>query len=158
MSLLTLLPLLWPRLITVHAEAKDSLLCLRRIKRLGIAAGAAIRPKTPFKSAEAFLREADLILIMTVEPGFGGQRFLHAMIEKISVARRAINASGRKIWLQVDGGINASTAELAVKAGADSLVMGSAVFGACDPAVFLRNLRLKLSGRGTGRRIWQKKF
>ena len=146
------------RLITVHAEAEDSLLCLRRIKSLGIAAGVALRPKTPFKSAAAFLKEADLVFIMTVEPGFGGQRFLRAMLEKIYRARRAINASGRKIWLQADGGINARTAGPAVKAGADSLVMGSAVFGARDPAGFLRGLRLKLSGLRHRELVCQKKF
>ena len=146
------------RLITVHAEAEDSLLCLRRIKRMGIAAGVALRPKTSFSRAEAFLKEADLVLIMTVEPGFGGQRFLRAMLEKIYRARRAINASGRKIWLQADGGINARTAGPAVKAGADSLVMGSAVFGARDPAGFLRGLRLKLSGLRHRELVCQKKF
>ena len=133
------------RLITVHAEAEDSLLCLERVHSLGLAAGVALRPKTPFKRAAAFFKTADLILIMTVEPGFGGQNFLPAMLNKISEARLAINVSGRKIWLQVDGGINAHTAKLAVKAGADSLVMGSAVFGARDPAGFLKDLRLKLN-------------
>ena len=131
-------------LITVHAEAKDSLRCLRRIKRMGIAAGVSLRPKTPFSKAAAFLEEADLVLIMTVEPGFGGQRFLRPTLEKISAARRAISASGRRIWLQVDGGINLLTACAAVKAGADALVIGSALFGARNPAGFLRNIRLKL--------------
>ncbi|MCX5784662.1 MAG: ribulose-phosphate 3-epimerase [Elusimicrobia bacterium] len=133
------------RLITVHAEAEDSLLCLKRVHSMGLAAGVALRPKTPFKRAAAFLEAADLILIMTVEPGFGGQSFLSAMLNKISEARRAIKTSGRKIWLQVDGGINARTAKLAVKAGADSLVMGSAVFGARDPAGFLKGLRFEFS-------------
>ncbi|HAH31782.1 MAG TPA: ribulose-phosphate 3-epimerase [Elusimicrobia bacterium] len=133
------------RLITVHAEAEDSLFCLKRIHSMGLAAGVALRPKTPFKRVASFLEAADLVLIMTVEPGFGGQRFISAMLNKIAAARRAINASGRKIWLQVDGGINSCTAKLAVKAGADSLVMGSAVFGARNPAGFLRGLRLKLN-------------
>lgn len=128
-------------LITVHAEARGAAACLKKIKALGLKAGLALRPKTPLRRALPFLADLDLLLIMTVEPGFGGQAFMPAMLPKVKAARRAITRSGRKIWLQVDGGINAGTAALAAAAGADSLVIGSALFSAPDPAAFLRRLK-----------------
>ena len=128
-------------LITVHAEARGAAACLKKIKALGLKAGLALRPGTPLKRALPFLKDLDLLLIMTVEPGFGGQAFMPAMLPKVKAARRAIARSGRKVWLQVDGGINADTAVLAAGAGADSLVIGSALFSAPDPAAFLRRLK-----------------
>ena len=128
-------------LITVHAEAKDAAACLKKIRTLGLRAGLALRPKTPLSRALPYLPLLDLLLIMTVEPGFGGQAFMPAMLPKVGAARRAIRASGRKVWLQVDGGINADTAVLAAVAGADSLVIGSALFKAPDPAAFLKGLK-----------------
>jgi len=131
-------------LITVHAEAAGAAACVKKIKALGLRAGLALRPKTPFSRVKPLLRSLDLVLVMTVEPGFGGQAFMADMLPKVSEARAAIARSGRKIWLQVDGGIGADTAPLAAAAGADSLVVGSALFSAPDPAAFLKALRKKV--------------
>ena len=134
-------------LITVHEEAAADIgACLRKIKSLGLKAGLALRPKTPLSRALKHLGVLDLLLLMTVEPGFGGQAFMSGLLPKIAAARRAIRASGRPVWLQVDGGINERTALAAAGAGADSLVMGSAVFSSADPAGFLRKLDGKLRG------------
>ena len=131
-------------LITVHAEARGAAACLKAIKKLGLRAGLALRPRTPVKKLVPFLGEIDLALIMTVEPGFGGQAFMPEMLPKVFAARELIARSRRPVWLQVDGGINAETAVLAAGSGADSLVIGSALFGARSPAGFLRALRDKL--------------
>ena len=128
-------------LITVHAEAAAPAACVRRIKALGLRAGLALRPKTPLSRVKPLLKYLDLILIMTVEPGFGGQAFMPEMVPKVEAARGLIARSGRKIWLQVDGGIGAATAPQAAAAGADSLVIGSALFSAPSPAAFLKALR-----------------
>jgi ribulose-phosphate 3-epimerase len=136
-------------LITVHAEARGAAACVRKIKSLGLKAGLALRPKTPLSRVLPLLKSLDLILIMTVEPGFGGQAFMPEMLAKVRAARKLIAGCGRGVWLQVDGGINASTAVLAAAAGADSLVIGSALFSDKKPADFLRGLRKKLnSGPG----------
>ena len=131
-------------LITVHAEAAGAPAAVRRIKSLGLKAGLALRPRTPFSRVRRLLPSLDLVLVMTVEPGFGGQSFMPGMLPKVLEARKAIDLSGRRTWLQVDGGIAADTAPLAAAAGADSLVIGSALFGAPDPAAFLRDLRKKV--------------
>jgi ribulose-phosphate 3-epimerase len=131
-------------LITVHAEAEHAGACIKKIKKLGLKAGLALRPKTPVSALRPFLGLLDLVLIMTVEPGFGGQAFMPEMLPKIEAARGLIRRSGRRVWLQVDGGINADTAQLAAAAGADSLVIGNALFKAPAPALFLRGLRKKL--------------
>jgi ribulose-phosphate 3-epimerase len=131
-------------LITVHAEARGAGACIRKIKALGLKAGLALRPATPASKIVPFLKSLDLVLIMTVEPGFGGQAFLPEMLGKVERARAYIYSSGRKIWLQVDGGINARTALLASAAGADSFVIGSALFSCEKPAALLRGLRAKL--------------
>jgi len=132
-------------LITVHEEARDDIgACLKKIKALGLKAGLALRPKTPLSRALKYLGGLDLLLLMTVEPGFGGQSFMRGVLPKIKAARSAIGALGRPVWLQVDGGVNEGTAPDAVRAGADSLVMGSAVFSAPDPAGFVRALNVRL--------------
>lgn len=134
-------------LVTVHAEAKDDIgRTLAAIRKAGLAAGLALKPRTPLSRALKFLDRIDLLLVMTVEPGFGGQKFMKPMLSKVREARAAIGRSGRPVWLQVDGGVDASTAPLAAAAGADSLVMGSAVFGAPDPAAFLRRISGVLRG------------
>jgi len=135
-------------LITVHAEAEDAAACVRKVKALGLKAGLALRPKTPVSRVAPLLKILDLVLVMTVEPGFGGQAFMPAMLAKVAAARELVSRSGRKIWLQVDGGINAGTAVLAAGAGADSLVIGSALFSAPEPAAFLKGLRKKLAAPG----------
>ena len=127
-------------LITVHAEIRGAWECVRKIKALGLKAGLSLRPRTPLSRVLSRLKELDLLLLMSVEPGFGGQAFMPEALPRISEARRAIAKTGRPIWLQVDGGINDRTAPLAVKAGADALVMGSAVFSRSDPAGFVGKL------------------
>jgi ribulose-phosphate 3-epimerase len=118
-------------LVTVHVEAcKKPRETLRKIRSLGAKAGLAVRPKTPAKKLTALLDEIDMALVMTVEPGFGGQVFLANMMPKVAEIRRAIGR--RPVWLQVDGGINERTAGDAVEAGADNLVAGSAFYGAAD--------------------------
>ena len=101
----------------------------------------AIRPKTPADALFPLLKELDYALVMTVEPGFGGQAFLPDMLEKVRVLRKKIDLAGLPCELQVDGGINRQTAGLAALAGATSLVAGSAVFGAEDPVLAFQNLQ-----------------
>ena len=131
-------------LVTVHYEAaRNPLAALKKIRAAGMKAGLALKPDTPVGRARKYLAHIDLLLIMTVYPGFGGQDFLPQSPERISQARHMIDASGKKIWLQVDGGIHAKTVAIAAGAGADSLVAGSAVYGAENPAgaiTFLRKL------------------
>jgi len=116
-------------LITVHAEAEaDVAVVLRKIKKGGACAGLALNPGTPVSRAEKYRGLFDLLLVMTVNPGFGGQRFLDGSLEKIAQARRLLQRSRKPAWLQVDGGIDLATAPGAASAGADSLVAGSAVF------------------------------
>ncbi len=129
-------------LVTVHLEAcRDARETLRGIRRLGARAGLAIKPRTPAEPLIELLGEMDLALVMTVEPGFGGSRFLEGMLPKIAAVRRAIDGRALDCWLQVDGGINLETVAAAAGAGADSLVAGSAVFGARDVAGAIRSLR-----------------
>jgi ribulose-phosphate 3-epimerase len=127
-------------LISVHAEAGPHLdRSLQAIKALGKKAGVAVCPATPESAIEHVLERLDLIVVMTVNPGFGGQKFIPATLEKIR-RLRAMSA-GRPIRVEVDGGINAETAAAAVAAGADVLVAGSAIFGAPDYARATEALR-----------------
>jgi len=129
-------------LMTVHWEAcKDPLAVVREIKALGVKAGVAIRPKTPVDVLFPLLKELDYALVMTVEPGFGGQAFMPEMLEKVRVLRKRMDEAQLRGELQVDGGINRQTAKSAAEAGATSLVAGSAVFGAPDPAQAFRELQ-----------------
>jgi ribulose-phosphate 3-epimerase len=128
-------------LITVHAEAEGAAACVERVSRLGLRAGLAVRPRTPFSVVKPFLKKLDLVLVMTVEPGFGGQAFMPEMLPKVRAVRELIREYGRRVWLQVDGGVNAETAVQAAAAGADSMVIGSALFSAASPAAFLRGLK-----------------
>ena len=114
--------------ITVHAEAGPHLhRSLQTVRALGKAAGVALNVATPVSAIEHVLDEIDLVLVMTVNPGFGGQAFIEAMLPKVEAARSLIG--GRPIRLQVDGGINPATAARCVRSGADAFVAGSAVFG-----------------------------
>jgi ribulose-phosphate 3-epimerase len=127
-------------LITVHAEAGPHLdRSLQAIKALGKKAGVAVCPATPESAIEHVLERLDLILVMTVNPGFGGQKFIPAMTEKIRRLRAMIG--DRPIHLEVDGGIDAGTAPLVLEAGANVLVAGSAIFGKSDYAAAIRSLR-----------------
>jgi ribulose-phosphate 3-epimerase len=129
-------------LITVHAEVGPHLdRSLQTIKALGKKAGVAICPATPESAIEHVLERLDLILVMTVNPGFGGQKFIPATLEKIRRLRAL--CAGRPIPIEVDGGINAETAAAAVAAGADVLVAGSAIFGQPDYAQAIEALRVQ---------------
>ncbi|MDO4650325.1 MAG: ribulose-phosphate 3-epimerase [Eubacteriales bacterium] len=115
--------------ITVHAEAcKDLVGTLKAIKDLGVKAGVSIKPKTSVEELLPVLDLVDMVLVMTVEPGFGGQKYIEASTDRIRMVRKMITESGRDIELQVDGGINTGTMETVMKAGANYLVAGSFVF------------------------------
>ena len=115
--------------ITVHAEACDDLVeVIDRIKEDGCKAGVSLKPGTPLRDIEEVIPDLDLILIMTVEPGFGGQSFMHEVVPKISEVRDIITDIDKEIDLSVDGGISPKTAPEVVKAGANVLVAGSAIF------------------------------
>ncbi len=101
----------------------------------------ALKPDTPIDDHADLLRELDMLLLMTVEPGFGGQRFLDHVLPKIRRARELVSAAGLDVWVQVDGGVSAETIERCADAGADVFVAGSAVYGADDPAAAVAALR-----------------
>jgi len=129
--------------ITVHIEAcEDPIATLRSIRNTGKRAGLAIKPSTPIDVVEEILSEMDMILVMTVEPGFGGQSFMESMMPKVKIARRWLQQKGfTDTWLQVDGGISLSTIRSAYQAGADTFVAGSAVYKADNPAQMIEELR-----------------
>ncbi|TAL11150.1 MAG: ribulose-phosphate 3-epimerase [Nitrospirae bacterium] len=117
--------------LTVHVEACPHLhRTVQSIKEKGVKAGVTLNPATPLVSIEAILPDADLLLIMSVNPGFGGQRFIPGVLDKIRQARAMIRQTGRPVLLEVDGGVKADNAGAIVKAGADILVAGSAIFEA----------------------------
>ena len=126
--------------VTIHAEASSSISqTLRAIKIEGARAGLALKPGSAISDYEGYADDVDMFLIMTVEPGFGGQKFMSAMMEKVKQTRSLIG--DRPIWLQVDGGISLETIEIAREAGADTFVAGSAVFNSPDPAEMIMQLR-----------------
>ncbi|MFV0534084.1 MAG: ribulose-phosphate 3-epimerase [Cumulibacter sp.] len=128
--------------VTFHIEAADDpVQTARAIRAEGAKAGLALKPGTALQDYREVLTEFDTLLIMTVEPGFGGQAFIDAMIEKIAAARRAVDSGHLNLLVEVDGGVNAATIERAAAAGADCFVAGSAVYGAEDPAQAVRALR-----------------
>ena len=115
---------------------------LHGIRDQGKRAGLAIKPGTPISAIEPFLSQLDMVLVMTVEPGFGGQSFMENMMEKVRQARTEIDTHRlRDVWLQVDGGISLATIETAYRAGADAFVAGSAVFKSDDPGGMVDKLR-----------------
>ena len=131
-------------IITVHPEAGPHLhRTVQLIKSLGKRAGVALNPATPPEAVQHVLDNIDLILVMSVNPGFGGQQFIMSQLDKLRALRAMIDASGRAILLEVDGGINQETAPLAIEAGADTLVAGTASFagGAKRYAENIRRLR-----------------
>jgi ribulose-phosphate 3-epimerase len=128
--------------VTFHAEAVRAPYRLaRQLRQLGARAGLALRPATAVEPYEDLLPELDMLLIMTVEPGFGGQEFLAGCLPKIRRARELLDKRGGDIWLQVDGGVSADTIERCADAGADMFVAGSAVFGAEEPDRAVDGLR-----------------
>ena len=126
--------------VTIHAEATKNIgQTLRNIRGAGSRSSLGIKPNTDIDEYEDFVDEVDMFLIMTVEPGFGGQSFMENMMGKVRRTREIIG--DRPIWLQVDGGISMKTIEMALDAGADTFVVGSAVFNAPDPAAMVVSLR-----------------
>jgi ribulose-phosphate 3-epimerase len=126
--------------VTVHAEATTNISqTLQSIRRAGARAGLALKPGSSIDDYESFVNDVDMFLIMTVEPGFGGQSFMHEMMAKVKRTRKIIG--DRPIWLQVDGGVSLETISEAAEAGADVFVAGSAVFNADDPAAMVASLR-----------------
>jgi ribulose-phosphate 3-epimerase len=130
------------RNVTIHAEAVHApVKTLRAIRAAGARAGLAVNPGTAVEPYEDLLPELDMLLLMTVEPGFGGQHFLDMVLPKLRRARSMVAKHGAEIWLQVDGGVHEQTIERCAEAGADVFVAGSAVFGAADPAAAVQALR-----------------
>jgi ribulose-phosphate 3-epimerase len=128
--------------VTFHAEAARAPVRLaRELRAKGVRASMALKPATPVEQFVDMLGELDMLLLMTVEPGFGGQKFLDLVLPKIRRARELISAAGLEIRLQVDGGVSPETVERCAEAGADTFVAGSAVFGADDPDAMVRQLR-----------------
>jgi ribulose-phosphate 3-epimerase len=128
--------------VTFHVEAAAAPVRLaREIRAQGGRAGMGLRPATPVEPYEDLLGELDMLLLMTVEPGFGGQSFLDVCLPKITRARAMADRHGLDIWLQVDGGVSPETIERCAAAGADVFVAGSAVYGADDPDVMVETLR-----------------
>ena len=128
--------------VTFHAEATaDPVALARRLRSIGARAGIALKPGTDVEPYLELLPEFDQVLVMTVEPGFGGQSFMASTMPKLSRLADAVRASGLDVWLQVDGGITEETIVIAAEAGANTFVAGSSVFNAADPAEQIARLR-----------------
>jgi ribulose-phosphate 3-epimerase len=135
------------RNVTVHAEAcTDPRAVARDLRAAGALAGLAIKPGTPLSAYLDVLPDFDTLLVMTVEPGFGGQSFRPEVLPKVREARRLVESGHLRLFIEVDGGINADTIEQAAEAGADVFVAGSAVYGADDPAAAIAALRARAAG------------
>jgi ribulose-phosphate 3-epimerase len=128
--------------VTFHAEAaRDAVALARRLRQIGSRAGIALKPGTDVEPYLELLPEFDQVLVMTVEPGFGGQSFMHSTMPKLARLREETTRQNLDVWLQVDGGINESTIVTAAEAGADTFVAGSSVFSTGDPAAAIASLR-----------------
>ena len=130
-------------ILTIHIEAdtqENNLEALRRIRDLGVRAAISVKPATPAEAVLPYLELCSLVLVMTVEPGFGGQSFMADMMPKITEIRRYVTEKGLSCEIEVDGGVNEATGRTCVEAGADVLVAGSAYFKAPDPAAFVAAL------------------
>jgi ribulose-phosphate 3-epimerase len=140
------------RNVTIHAEAAASpVRTLRLIRAAGARAGLGINPVTPVEPYADLMPEIDMLLLMTVEPGFGGQHFLDLVLPKVRRARDLITRHGGTVWLQVDGGVSAETIGRCAEAGADVFVAGSAVFGTDDPEQAVKSLRALAAAALPGR-------
>ena len=131
-------------ILTVHIEADqpaNTLECLDKIRALGCKAGIVLKPGTPAEAAIPYLSKCDMILVMTVEPGFGGQKFMENMMPKVKKLREMLDEVNPACLLEVDGGVDANTCAVCKENGADVLVAGSAYFGAADRATFVRLVR-----------------
>src|SRR3954454_23056373 len=137
--------------VTFHVEAARAPVRLaRELRALGARAGMGLKPATPVEPYEDLLPELDMLLVMTVEPGFGGQSFLDLCLPKIRTARELLDRHGLDLWLQVDGGVSLETIGRCAEAGADMFVAGSAVFAADDPALMVEQLRSEAERSGAG--------
>jgi ribulose-phosphate 3-epimerase len=135
------------RSVTFHVEAAQAPVRLaRELRAQGARASMALKPATPIEPYEDLLAELDMVLIMTVEPGFGGQKFLDLCLPKIRRARALMEKHGLETWLQVDGGVSLETIERCAEAGADVFVAGSAVYSADDPDAMVAALRERAEG------------
>ena len=128
--------------VTFHVEAcKAPIRTAREIRAKGARAAMALKPATPIEPYEDLLSELDMILIMTVEPGFGGQKFLDVCVPKIRRTRELLNKHGLELWIEIDGGVSVDTIERCAEAGADVFVAGSAVYAADNPNAMVEQLR-----------------
>jgi ribulose-phosphate 3-epimerase len=126
--------------VTIHIEAsRTPIQTFKSLRKLGARAGMALKPGTEIEPYSDFLGEIDMLLVMTVEPGFGGQKFMADMMDKVRRSKKLIG--DRPIWIQVDGGVSMETIAIAREAGADTFVAGSAVFNSPDPAEMVKMLR-----------------
>lgn len=128
--------------VTFHAEATENPVAVARdIRAAGAKAGLSIKPGTPLQPYLEVLRDFDTLLVMSVEPGFGGQSFIAEVLDKVRAVRKLVDSGELKVLVEIDGGINADTIEQAAEAGVDCFVAGSAVYGAADPSAAVRALR-----------------
>jgi ribulose-phosphate 3-epimerase len=128
--------------VTFHVEAaKDPVGVARDIRAAGALAGLSVKPGTPLEPYLQILKEFDTLLVMSVEPGFGGQKFMPEVLDKVRLARREVRAGHLRLFIEIDGGIDFDTISQAAEAGVDVFVAGSAVFAAGDPAEAVRRLR-----------------
>lgn len=133
-------------IISFHPEASDHVdRTISLIKEHGCKAGLVLNPATPLSCLDYTLEKLDLVLLMSVNPGFGGQQFIASVLPKIAEVRRRIDACGKEIWLEVDGGIKADNIAQVARAGADTFVAGSAIFGSKDYAGTIREMRARLA-------------
>lgn len=128
--------------VTFHYEAaKDPKAIARDLRKLGARASVALKPGTPVEAVLDDIKHFDMVLVMTVEPGFGGQSFMPEMLPKVTALRKAAEAQQHDLWIETDGGISRDTIEQTARAGCDVFVAGSAVYGAADPAAEVNALR-----------------
>jgi ribulose-phosphate 3-epimerase len=143
-------------IITFHPDATENLArTIDLIHDHGCKAGLALNPAAPLAWLDEAIGKLDAVLIMSVNPGFGGQKFINAVLPKLREARRRIDASGRPIWLEIDGGVNLDNIADAAQAGADTFVAGSAVYGSGDYAATIDSMRAQLAWAGSNRRAAQ---
>ena len=133
-------------IISFHPEASDHVdRTIALIRESGCKAGLVLNPATPLSHLDHTLDKLDLVLLMSVNPGFGGQQFIASVLPKIAEVRKRIQGSGRDVWLEVDGGVKADNIAQVAQAGADTFVAGSAIFGAKDYAATIRDMRARLA-------------
>ena len=127
--------------LSVHVELGDTAALLAQIAALGLRRGLAFEPQTPYDAVEPYLSDIDLLLVMSVHTGYGGQPFIPEVLDKVRAARHEIDTRGLRVDIEIDGGIKADNAPLAAAAGVDILVSGTGIFGTDDPAAAVRAIR-----------------